>query len=160
MRSTKRRAGTRVIVVADGQVLLQRDRDPGLPDATWWTTPGGGLDDGESVLAAAARELWEETGLRVEERELRGPVATRTVRHGYSDRVLIQHETFFRVDVAPFEPQPVGLTEKEKMRKIAQAWFPVEALPEVVWPAMLGELLEWDGGPAIELGEMDESTVP
>ncbi|MGX9687914.1 NUDIX domain-containing protein [Deinococcus wulumuqiensis] len=41
-----------------GEVLLQRRGDDGL-----WGEPGGGLDPGEDFLAAARRELKEETGL-------------------------------------------------------------------------------------------------
>ena len=158
-RKVKRREGTRVLVVADGQVLLQQDSDPGVPGIRWWTTPGGGLDDGETPREAAKRELFEETGLEIDVDQLVGPVATRFVRHGYSDRVLYQHETFFRADVAPFVPDPGGLTAKERTRMITQEWFPLTELPAVVWPASLGELLAWDGGALIDLGEMDESTV-
>ena len=41
-----------------GEVLLQKRGDDGL-----WGEPGGGLDPGEAFLAAAQRELKEETGL-------------------------------------------------------------------------------------------------
>lgn len=48
-----------VIVVAAGDVLLLRRRDP--PD--YWQSVTGSLEWGESVSAAARRELREETGL-------------------------------------------------------------------------------------------------
>lgn len=159
-RRVKRRHAARVLVVADGQVLLQQDSDPGVPGVRWWTTPGGGIDGDETPREAARRELWEETGLRAAEADLVGPVATRFVRHGYSDRVLLQHETFFRIDAVAFEPAPKGLTSTELTRLVSQAWFPLGALPEVVWPDRLPKLLAWRGGPVIDLGEMDESTVP
>ena len=34
-------------------------------DNSLWCLPGGGIDPGESVVEACAREVWEETGLRV-----------------------------------------------------------------------------------------------
>src|SRR3954447_6388486 len=40
-----------------------------------WFLPGGGMEPGEDVATTAARELFEETGLRVRPDALRGPVA-------------------------------------------------------------------------------------
>jgi len=55
-----------VVSTANGRVLaLQRS---GRPDA--WQFPQGGLDDGESTLDAALRELHEETGLSPDQVEL------------------------------------------------------------------------------------------
>lgn len=159
-RRTKRRVATRILVVAGDEVLLQEDSDPGIPEARWWVTPGGGIDEGEHITEAAVRELWEETGLQVHPAQLRGPVAERDVCHGYSDRILLQHETFWRIDVEHFVPTPGALTATEQQRMQAQAWFPIDALPEVVWPASLATLLAWAGGEPIWLGQMEESTVP
>lgn len=51
--------GTCVIpLMADGTVVLVRRRDNGL-----WSFPGGLVDWGEDIPAAAQRELAEETGL-------------------------------------------------------------------------------------------------
>lgn len=51
--------GTSIIpILPDGQVVLVRRRDNGL-----WGFPGGIVDWGEDILAAAQRELREETGL-------------------------------------------------------------------------------------------------
>ena len=48
----------------DGKLLLTRRAiDPAIGK---WTFPGGYVDWGETVDAAALRETWEETGLRVE----------------------------------------------------------------------------------------------
>src|SRR5882672_9447042 len=61
---TVRRQAARVILIDEaGRVLLFRGGDPHRPDAgTWWFTPGGGLDDGETIEDAAQREVREETG--------------------------------------------------------------------------------------------------
>lgn len=37
------------------------------PGSTLWGLPGGGVDHGEDPLAAVHREVWEETGQRIEE---------------------------------------------------------------------------------------------
>ena len=70
-RSTRDRPAlaARVLVLdADGAVLLLRGFDPARVEAgSWWFTPGGGVDEGETLAAAACRELFEETGLRVED---------------------------------------------------------------------------------------------
>lgn len=49
-------------VVLDGdRVLMVQRRNP--PDAGLWGFPGGHVEPGETALAAAARELAEETGV-------------------------------------------------------------------------------------------------
>ncbi|MBB4286054.1 NUDIX hydrolase [Roseospira goensis] len=48
-------------LVHDGRVLLVRRANP--PDAGRWGFPGGKIDHGETIAAAAVRELHEETGV-------------------------------------------------------------------------------------------------
>ena len=44
---------------ADGKVLVVKEAG-----RTWWDLPGGGIDHGEDIRTAIARELSEEVGLR------------------------------------------------------------------------------------------------
>ena len=61
------RVGAYAVCLRDGAVLLARliGADPPL-----WTLPGGGLDHGEDPRDGAIREVAEETGYRVELRQL------------------------------------------------------------------------------------------
>lgn len=53
---------TLAVVIHDKRVLLVRRANP--PDAGLWGFPGGKIDLGETIEAAAERELFEETGVR------------------------------------------------------------------------------------------------
>jgi ADP-ribose pyrophosphatase YjhB (NUDIX family) len=61
------RVGAYAVVVRDGAVLLARWVGSDPPR---WTLPGGGLDHGEDPRQGAVREVEEETGYRVELRQL------------------------------------------------------------------------------------------
>jgi 8-oxo-dGTP diphosphatase len=49
-----RQAGRAILRDADGRVLLIHFV---LPNMTFWATPGGGVEPGETALEAAHREL-------------------------------------------------------------------------------------------------------
>jgi 8-oxo-dGTP diphosphatase len=52
-----------VLICRDGEVLLVRHEKG---SRSYWLVPGGGVDAGETMVAAGARELLEETGYAVE----------------------------------------------------------------------------------------------
>jgi len=82
---------------------MLRGHDPHQPQRSWWFTPGGGLEPGETSRAAAVRELVEETGYVVEEHELVGPVWTRTAVFDFFSRHYTQAEEFFVAHLADAE---------------------------------------------------------
>lgn len=56
--------GAIAVVIRNNQVLLAKRRKN--PDSGLWGFPGGHVELGETALAAAARELQEETGILAE----------------------------------------------------------------------------------------------
>jgi len=126
----------------------------------------GGVEDGETYARAAVRELEEETGLRVREDDLVGPIAHRHVTHGFSDEILVQDEQFFAVDVARFEPDPAGFTPAETRTLLGFGWLDADDLRTdargalSLTPADIDAFLAADADTFIEYGDLESSTVP
>lgn len=106
------------IIVSDaGEVLLHRSSDDGN-----WYVIGGALDPGEEPALAAAREVFEETGLIVRPERLVGIYADPVVRYSNGDEVLYTAATF-RCRVVGGELK-IGDDESLEIR-----WFKPDALP-------------------------------
>jgi 8-oxo-dGTP diphosphatase len=57
-----------VLALHEDRILLVRHYRPGVHD--FWSGPGGGVEGTEELHAAAEREAFEETGLRVRARSM------------------------------------------------------------------------------------------
>jgi 8-oxo-dGTP pyrophosphatase MutT (NUDIX family) len=73
-----------VMPADEGEVLLITRRAPGLRvHAGQWALPGGRRDPGESIEAAALRELHEETGVQAGPADVLGILDDYVTRSGY-----------------------------------------------------------------------------
>jgi 8-oxo-dGTP pyrophosphatase MutT (NUDIX family) len=127
-------------------VLLIKGCDPARPKAgSWWLTPGGGVEDGESIEVAAVREVLEETGLLLPPDRLGPVVATRVAEFDFDDRSYRQTECFFAVEVAPFDPHGEGWDDIERRALIDHRWWTLEELrttEQSVYPIELAQIVE------------------
>lgn len=149
------RRGARLLLLDEqDRVLLVRGHDVDEPSRSWWFTVGGGIAPGESPREAAVRELFEETGLRVEPEDLEGPVLLREAFFDFRARLVRQDEEFFLARVrgaGPLDFSGWEETELEFMDEVR--WFTLDELAAVtieVFPeGLLGLLRElvggWDG---------------
>ena len=106
----------------DNQVLLLRRFNTGYADGQY-SVPAGHLDGGETVIAAAAREAREETGVCLE----MGQIAFSSVLHRQEGEERVD----FFVHVHQWQGEPVN-TEPEKCDELR--WVAVNQLPENTIP--------------------------
>lgn len=167
LRPRRHRTAARVVILCEESVLLFADTDPGIPGSRWWSTPGGGVDPGETAAEAAVREVEEETGLVISVDALIGPIAVREVIHGFSDQILSQHEDFFVLACdSKFAPSWAGLTADEQLTLAGWDWLPLTDLTNQshpVWPSNLARLARLTNEVPLwplDLGVIEESTLP
>ena len=144
------RAAARALVLdRRDRTLLVLFRDP--TGQSWWATPGGGADEGESPEETIRRELAEEAGLV--EFELGPEIWTRDHTFAWFGRIYRQRERIHLVRVDEHEPAPTIDLAAEHVHDVR--WWTLaeleatdeELVPRTL-PARLRELLEHGPPPA------------
>lgn len=142
MERTRRTAARVLPVSPDGAVLLLEERDPAHPDAPYWSSIGGGVDPGESLVEAAVRELREETGIVTVAAQLLGPLGSFEHAYSFAGRDYLSDNTCFAVAM----PREVavsfdGLVPEEVGNVLGSRWWLLDELEvaqrsgEVVGPS-------------------------
>jgi ADP-ribose pyrophosphatase YjhB (NUDIX family) len=122
-----------IVLDGDGRLLLVlRGR---APSAGTWSIPGGRVEAGESDPEATAREVLEETGVRVEV----GPLAGEVERDGLSGDVYVIRDYLCR-PVSGIDTSPVRAGDDAA----DAAWFTPEEMRALeTAPGLVAALVEW-----------------
>ncbi|GAA3002551.1 NUDIX hydrolase [Streptosporangium longisporum] len=136
------------ILLVDGEDRILLYRGLRMTDAAEhsWFTPGGGIDDGEPLDHAAARELREETGYSVPPEELGHVVAAAEGHWRRADgRLFLSRESFFFLRSRQMEVDVSGMEDHERSLIDGFRWWSLPELRstgEQVIPFGLADLLE------------------
>ena len=132
MQPGQHRETARVILCKpNGEIFLLKtyfDPEVGLPPR--WITPGGGIDEGESVLEAAVRELAEETGMKLAQEALGEQIWKTSGRWDWADGK--NHHTFedhfYLLQIDDFELDSSGWTQDEHRDVVEHRWWSLDEL--------------------------------
>jgi 8-oxo-dGTP pyrophosphatase MutT (NUDIX family) len=131
-----------------GRILLMKIHDPAItaadggPSRPCWITTGGGVEAGESILEAAAREALEESGI---------PGVTIGEAVQYIEQVIVVHgepvlfkETYVLAHAPDAALHRTGWTDLERQVVKNMRWWTLEELQsteEVVFPVGLAGMM-------------------
>lgn len=115
------------------RVLILNEEKEVLLVRSWlghqkWTLPGGGIKRLETPVEAAAREVHEETGLRVAQDHLHelGVFTSDTPKYSYT-------VACYMIEVAKRAPH---IARRHRLEMLDTAWFPVANLPKDCSPTV------------------------
>lgn len=121
--------GVGALVFNSGRVLLIRRGKP--PAMGLWSVPGGKQEAGESLVQACEREVWEETGLRV---QVQGVVAVvERQREGFHYVII----DFLAILANPDLVCPTAASDVTDVQ-----WIAMDALADLPLVEGLAEILQ------------------
>lgn len=124
-------SGGVVVRIERGTLLVALVEEVDVPA---YVLPKGGVDPGESIEAAALREIEEESGLSELER-----VCDLAVLERQSEKKVLWSINHY----ALFVTEQVSGVIKDTEHHTGMAWFPLDELPEMFWPDER-RMIEWN----------------
>lgn len=130
-----------LLVDEEDLLLLIHSRDPHSGDECWYPV-GGGLEPGETLQHAAAREAAEETGIKT--LPAGDLVWRRDHTYSYDGDEVDVREDWLLYRVTHFSPAPAALSEYERSSILGFRWWSIPELRttcETIFPPRLGQRL-------------------
>lgn len=124
-QSVVHREAVRILLLDErDRVLLLRGCDPAIPDEMFWFTPGGGLEEHERSIDAAARELYEETGIEVFPEAFTGPLSHEVLDFSFDGTMYRQYQEYFGLCTgSDTRVRPARLDEIEERTFAGHQWW-------------------------------------
>jgi 8-oxo-dGTP diphosphatase len=116
-----------VVLRRGDEVLMLLRANTGYMDG-YWAVPAGHVEQGESVLAAARREVLEEVGVEIDPADL-VPLTAMHRTGGNGDPIDERVDFFFTTTRWTGEPRSM-----EPGKADGLDWFPLDQLPDPVVP--------------------------
>lgn len=133
MEQERPKVGVGVMILKNGKVLLgKRHEDPSKADSDLhgegtWTMPGGKIDFQELLVDGAFREVFEETGIKIDKEKLE-------ILNVQDDIVPDKHYVTIGYLCKKFEGEPKVLEPDEITE---WAWYDLNNLPEKIFQPSL-----------------------